>query len=68
MSSILAYPMKIITERRRKLDVYIFFHYHSVDTFAGGLLTLDGIIRLVVSVSVLTRCFTYELMFEIDLP
>jgi len=25
MSSLLAYSMKVITERRRKLDIYIFF-------------------------------------------
>jgi len=54
MSSLLAYSMKVITERRRKLDIYIFVHCHSVDTSACGLLALYGIIRLVVSVSVLT--------------
>ena len=44
--------------------VYQFYYYHWVETSTGGLLLLEGIIRLVVSVSVLTWFITFITITE----
>jgi hypothetical protein len=47
--------MKVIPETRRvHLFAYLpFYHYHWVDSLAGGLLVPEGITHLVVSASLL---------------
>jgi hypothetical protein len=45
---------------RGLFDIYLrFYYYHWVDTSAGGLLVLEGIIRPVVSASGLTWFIRY---------
>jgi hypothetical protein len=36
--------MKIISETCTNLDIYVFFYYYWVDTYADGRLVPDGII------------------------
>jgi len=36
---------------RTKIDIYVFYYYHWVNTSAGGLLVPEGIIRPVVGAS-----------------
>jgi hypothetical protein len=52
------------TRKHMCLDIYVFYYYNWVNTSAGGVIVLEGIIHTVVSPLSLTWFIRY-ILFEI---